>query len=165
MANWNKRPTDVSIIDWALSRGVRTESGCLVSPGGKNGPRNYPTVRNEDGRTVRLTKYVFEHAHRVLEEGEQVLHRCDNPPCYEPEHLFAGTILDNMRDRSEKGREYHAVRDENPRSKLTQAQAAVIQAEYAQGATQCELAERHGVHQTTISRIIRVTVDTPPGLV
>jgi hypothetical protein len=51
-------------------------------------------------------------AHRVswrlhcgpIPDGLHVLHRCDNPPCTRPDHLFLGTALDNQRDASAKGR-------------------------------------------------------------
>ena len=36
-----------------------------------------------------------------------VLHRCDNPPCFEITHLYCGTQADNMRDREERGRSNH----------------------------------------------------------
>lgn len=57
-------------------------------------------------------KYRGEGAHRVsyrLAYGDfdanlHVLHRCDNPPCVNPKHLFLGTNLDNIIDRNAKGR-------------------------------------------------------------
>lgn len=61
---------------------------------------------------IYLGGRVFEGAHRVcwllthggIPGGMQVLHRCDNPPCNNPRHLFLGTHQDNMDDRGQKGR-------------------------------------------------------------
>lgn len=40
-----------------------------------------------------------------LPDGMFVLHHCDNPPCVNPAHLWAGTIADNCHDRDRKGRQ------------------------------------------------------------
>ena|SRR3990167_10060451 len=65
-----------------------------------------------DGRgygMLRLWGKVWR-AHRlawIFEYGYApncVLHGCDNPPCYELEHLFSGTKADNTKDRDIKGR-------------------------------------------------------------
>lgn len=47
---------------------------------------------------------VWEYTYGPVPDGLHVLHRCDNPPCCNPEHLFLGTPLDNMRDKVAKGR-------------------------------------------------------------
>jgi hypothetical protein len=56
-------------------------------------------------------KIISFVAHRIswfleygAQPGEQCCHKCDNPACVRPEHLFSGTALDNMRDRDNKGR-------------------------------------------------------------
>lgn len=40
-----------------------------------------------------------------IPENFAVCHKCDNPPCINPEHLFVGTMLDNHQDRNRKGRQ------------------------------------------------------------
>lgn len=49
----------------------------------------------------RLSYVVFKGA---LKNGNCVLHKCDNPPCVNPEHLFSGTHQDNMLDYTIKGK-------------------------------------------------------------
>lgn len=73
----------------------------------------WKATKNQDGygRVKRMNK--LESAHRVAYEvyvgplnGLQVLHRCDNPSCVNPQHLFLGTVQDNNRDKAIKNRVY-----------------------------------------------------------
>lgn len=60
----------------------------------------------------------YEYAHRIMwilandaiPDGLWILHKCDNPLCCRPEHLFLGTPLDNVIDRNAKGRHPWAVK-------------------------------------------------------
>jgi hypothetical protein len=87
-----------------------------------------------------------------------VCHKCDNPPCVNPRHLFVGTVADNsldmvMKGRSTKGRRLHSGAS-NGRSKLSWEIVEKIRGEYAKGnASQHEIAQKYGITQTAISRI------------
>src|ERR1700758_4972125 len=56
------------------------------------------------GKGLRAHRVAWEKTFGPIPEGMQVLHRCDNPPCINPEHLFLGTHIDNMTDMRVKGR-------------------------------------------------------------
>ena len=87
-------------------------------------------------------------------EGQFVCHRCDNPPCMNPAHLFAGTQKENMEDCASKDRSVHGERVHW--SKLTEDDVRTIRAVYATGQfSQSELAAAYGMSQTGIGYAIR----------
>jgi hypothetical protein len=54
-----------------------------------------------------------------IPSGLEVLHRCDNPPCVNPRHLFLGTQKDNMQDMIQKGRRFLMIGELHANSVLT----------------------------------------------
>lgn len=58
-----------------------------------------------EGGGVRAHRYSWQlHNGKKIPNDLHVLHRCDNPPCVNPNHLFVGTPLDNTMDSVRKGR-------------------------------------------------------------
>jgi hypothetical protein len=99
-------------------------------------------------------------AHRIawsrvfgpIPDGLVVCHRCDNPPCVRPDHLFLGTHQDNDADRDAKGRTANGERI--GAAKLTDEQVAEIRRLRDAGLSQTSIAARYGVSQSHVSRIV-----------
>jgi hypothetical protein len=101
--------------------------------------------------------------------GICVCHRCDNPACINPAHLFLGTNADNVRDMAAKGRQPRGDKngarlyperikrgEENGNSKLTAAIVIDIRARYAAGGiTQYQLATLFNLSQGHINDVIQ----------
>jgi hypothetical protein len=91
--------------------------------------------------------------------GAFVLHKCDNPPCVNPAHLFLGTQAENVADRDRKGRQAtgdrhgRATHPERTARKLTTADVERIRERRASGKGRNALAAEYGVHPVTIQRI------------
>lgn len=84
-----------------------------------------------------------------------VLHKCDNPPCVRPEHLYVGTHQDNMRDRDSKGRNAQVAGEQHGAAKLTEEQVKEIRSQYIPGViSQSMLAAHYGVSREAISFIV-----------
>lgn len=118
-----------------------------------------------DGQQMRSHRASWMLKNGPIAEGLVVCHRCDNPPCINPEHLFLGTPGDNVRDRIAKGRFIprppHKPGEKNPAAILTSDQVRSIRREYVElggrkwgaGATK-QLCEKYGVTPTTVHRIL-----------
>lgn len=118
-----------------------------IDHGKRGDKRGY--AHNSRGRLHRVA--YCEHHGLLLDsiKGWYVLHSCDNPRCVNPAHLRLGTHQDNMDDRRTRQRGGRAM------AKINFEIAERIRAEYATGDfTQRELAERHGVGQYIISRVV-----------
>lgn len=79
-------------------------------------------------RAILAHRLSWNVAHGAIPEGMGVLHRCDNPPCVRPEHLFLGGQSANMMDASRKGRlpRHGVCGEDNSFAKLTNQQRTEI---------------------------------------
>lgn len=119
----------------------------------------------ENGRAVqdRAHRYSWRLFHGPIPDGLCVLHRCDNPRCVNPAHLFLGTRGDNNADMVAKGRHVpggtHAVGNyrrgaQHPGAKLTASAVLAIREEHAGGESLGSIARRRGLAVAHVHRII-----------
>ncbi len=118
--------------------------GRIRMPNGKSGGTN--------GSAHRVS---FEAFKGKIPQEQCVLHRCDNPRCINPHHLFLGTHKDNTQDSIKKGRMPRFRGEEHGSSKLTEDQVCKVWAFTKQGMSQIKMAETFGVHQSSISNVLR----------
>jgi hypothetical protein len=150
-------------IFWA---NVRKGPGCWLWMGSIS-TRGY-------GRFKKGRKHFYAHRFalslalgRDFMPGEFACHGCDNPPCVRvgPGHIFAGSAKDNTADAKSKGR--LAVQDSaffrrrrvpcgesHPRARLTDTIVREIRQLRTDGLTQQAIADRFGLRQTDVSRIL-----------
>lgn len=97
----------------------------------------------------------FEITYGKIPENMRVCHKCDNPGCVNPNHLFLGSQKDNMKDMILKGRAIHYCGEENKSSKLKSKEVCEIRKLYSMGEySQRFLADKYNISQRTICDIV-----------
>jgi hypothetical protein len=127
-------------------------TGCIVNRYGQ-------FYLNGKGVKAHRYSYIIHHPITIdLWEHREicVCHRCDNPKCVNPAHLFLGSNADNMKDKMAKGRGKQPKGEKQALSKLTETQVREIRNKYANGGiTQQQLALEYGVNKSNINKLIR----------
>lgn len=124
----------------------------------------YPTghgVLRVLGRTVKAHRISYEIHNSEIPAGLFVLHRCNNGWCVNPQHLYVGTQVDNMRDREAAGHhglhlhpERAARGERNGACKLTDAQIQQLRNIIACGTSQKAAAVMFGISRGYVSRVV-----------
>lgn len=130
---------------------VDTSDDCWVWIGAKQ-DLGYGIIEDDAGVTRRATHVAWEVTYGSIPDGMRLLHRCDNPPCVRPDHLFLGTQADNVDDMIAKGRNQHG--ETAAIAKLTEANVIEIRRRVATGTeTRGQIAADFGICVGTISDI------------
>lgn len=158
---WGKVDKDNSTIFYNGTR-------CWEWTGAKN-KSGYGHCWIKDLKTNRKSHRVSWVIHYgKIPDNLLVCHHCDNPPCINPLHLFAGTSKDNALDRNSKNRgrkpgirkrpETIQYGERSPNHKLTSKQVAEIRRLYkpsVRGSGCLVLAHKYGVSKSTIFAVVR----------
>jgi hypothetical protein len=110
------------------------------------------------GVTARAHRMAWELAHaEEIPVGLFVCHRCDNPACIRPDHLFLGTVQENRADCIAKGRHAHGAKHSarpNSNARVTADQVRCIRGRVGAGEPQKNLCAEFGMSPAAISMIV-----------
>lgn len=140
------------ILQKIQQRSVQVANGCIEWQGGKTS-RGYGEISVGNKRQKLVHRCVMEQlVGRELCRWEFVCHRCDNPLCCNPEHLFIGSPATNSQDMRSKQRSKRG--SQLPHCRLTEEDVHAIRALRDAGALQKELAAQFGVSRGHIGQIL-----------
>lgn len=126
--------------------------GALLNGYGRNGSVG-------PGGSRLAHRIVWELTRGEIPAGLCACHRCDNPTCCNPAHLFLGTIPENNIDMTQKGRRKFGFTpkdgERNNNARLTADDVRAIRSAYDPGVvTMAEIARRFGVNETAVWKIV-----------
>lgn len=137
---------------------VRLQTGYDVAPNGcwvwRGRRNNMGYGMTSDGpKRLLAHRAMCELVGRPVPPGLDACHRCDNPACCNPDHIFFGTRAENMRDAAAKGRT--TAGEKAPNAKLRTADVIAIREMAASGLRQAEISRRTGVGFRAVHAIVR----------
>lgn len=128
--------------------------GCWLWTGSKV-PFGYGTTYY-NGKPQRTHRISYKIAHGEIPDDVCVLHKCDNPACVNPDHLFLGTKHDNTQDMVKKGRQKYVTHNgsENGNSKLKESDVTQIRCLFESGYSQKGIAKLFSISTRTVCQIV-----------
>lgn len=150
------RPLREHLIEKFVAGIRKLQSGCWICESASmTGPNYFEVVIDHHsfgkvrGKVHRLS---YERFTGPIPEGLDVCHKCDHPPCCNPDHLFVGTRSENMQDMLAKGR--GVTGEDHPFSKLTDAAVIEIYRLREAGVKNIDIAERYSLHHGYVADLL-----------
>ena len=130
---------------------IRKTEGCWEWTGVKL-PKGYGHMGIPGGKSLYAHRLSYMLHIGEIPDGLFVLHKCDNPSCVRPSHLFLGTAADNSRDMVRKGRSRSG--EKHPRSTLREIDVVEMRRLYGGGKRICDLAKMFGIGRPAVHQIV-----------
>lgn len=131
---------------WSKVQKLANDCWIWIAGEDKNGYGKFTYRDNGKKVNVRANRYAFMLRYGFMPSAVSfICHTCDNPRCVNPEHLFMGTVQDNVADMVSKGRQA---------SKLKPAQVLEIRQLYSNGMKISPIAKLYSVSYDTIRTLL-----------
>lgn len=127
---------------------INLVTGCWEWTAGKQSTFGYGMISLDRKRGTTAHRVSWMLFRGPIPEGMFVCHKCDNPPCVNPDHLFLGTQQDNMTDKVRKNR--HLPGERHPGAKLTADQVRAIRLD---NRNRDEIARDYSMTRSSIEKI------------
>lgn len=142
---------------------TRIVSGCWEWQGAVSDPKDknnqYGVIKvgsrtDKSQRKERVHRISYEIFKGTISPGLLVCHTCDNPRCWNPDHLFLGTFQDNSDDKMAKGRDFDMSGEWNPNAKLCWDDVRSIRQLHSRGISNVDLSKQFNISKAVISDIV-----------
>lgn len=144
--------TPVAERFWKYIIKGENDNDCWKWTAGKK-KAGYGTLRDDDGASTGAHRISYKIHFGDIPSGFHVCHRCDNPECCNPVHLWVGTPQQNIDDKINKNRQNSNAGTCNPRAKLTELDVINIRKKLKSGYKATELLHEYPVSLGVIGNI------------